>query len=99
MRDIGRKATWLLMGVVMAAVFAVFAYGLLRASIHFFPSLYVGRVPWVAWLTVIVLPEAAFATGVVMLWRRRKPMAVGILLSAMLLATHFVMHIMSHWNG
>jgi hypothetical protein len=34
-----------------------------------------------------------------MLWRRRKPMAVGILLSAMLLATHFVMHIMSHWNG
>jgi hypothetical protein len=98
-KDIKQKAAGVAWGVAIASVFAVFAYGLLRVSFHYFPSLYVGRVPWVAWLVVIALPETAFAAGAVMLWRRQRPMALGILLSAMLLATHFAIHILNHWNG
>ena len=98
-KDFKQKAAGVVWGVVIASVFVVFAYGLLQVAFHYFPSLYVGRVPWVAWLVVIALPESAFAAGAVMLWRRRRPMALGILLSAMVLATHFAIHILNHWKG
>lgn len=98
-KDFRQKATGVIWGVVIASVFAVFAFGLLAVLIHYFPSVYVGRVPWVAWLVGIGLPEAAFAAGAVMLWRRRRPMALGILLAAMVLATHFAIHIFNHWKG
>jgi hypothetical protein len=48
---------------------------------------------------VIALPETIFAICVVKMWQRKRYQAVGILLAAMVLATHFAMHIMSHWNG
>jgi hypothetical protein len=84
----------------MATLLAVSGFGLLQIGLYFYPRLLqLGSVPWVAWLLVFTLPEIIFVIGIVKLWKKRKPMAVGILLAAVMLGTHFVMHIVSHFNG
>jgi hypothetical protein len=99
MKDLGKKIAGLLLGVAMAIVLALCAFGLLQLSLHFFPSLDFGGVPWLAWLTVFAIPETIFIVGAVKLWQKKRPMALGILLSAIIFATHFVMHLVSHWKG
>jgi cytochrome c oxidase assembly factor CtaG len=41
-------------------------------------------MPW--WVAMIVIPEMIFIVAVVALWRKRRSMAVGILLSAVTLS-------------
>jgi hypothetical protein len=48
---------------------------------------------------VIVLPEIIFVVAIVALWRKRRPMAVGILLLAVTLGTHFIVHVANHYHG
>ncbi len=45
----------------------------------------------VAWLM-----ELIFVGGVIALWRKRRPMAIGILFTAILLGTHFAMYMSAH---
>jgi hypothetical protein len=99
MMDFLRKLAGMLAGVAMAVVLTLCAYEVMRVSFHYFPSLESGRVPWAAWLIVFAIPETLFVVGIVKLWRRRRPMAVGILVTALIFVTHFVMHVASHWNG
>jgi hypothetical protein len=98
MKEAAKNIFWMLLGVTMAAILTVGAYGLMRLSFYLFPRLEFQPVPWPAWLIVILLPELAFAFGIIRLWRKRKPMAIGILVSAIMLGTHFAMHIASHWQ-
>jgi len=97
MKETGKNVGWVFLGVVMAALLVVCAAGLFHLTAYFFPPLMQG-VPWPAWLVVFLLPEVLFVVGAVRFWRKRKPMAVGILLAAVIFATHFVMHIVSHFN-
>lgn len=99
MDNMGKKAAWAVLGIVVACVLTLCAFGVLLLSFHFIPSLSVGQVPWLAWLVVIALPETIFVIAAVRLWQKRKPMAIGILLSAVVLATHFIMHIANHFHG
>jgi hypothetical protein len=99
MKDLGKKIAGLLLGVAMAIALTFCAFGLLQLSLHFFPVLEFGGVPWAAWVTVFAIPETIFIVGAVKLWQKKRPMALGILLSAIIFATHFVMHLVSHWNG
>ena len=99
MKDLGKEIAGLLLGVAMAIALAFCAFGLLQVSLHFFPVLEFGGVPWAAWVIVFAIPETIFIVGAVKLWQKKRPMALGILLSAIIFATHFVMHLVSHWNG
>ena len=99
MKDVGKNALGVLSGIAVAALLAIIVAGLHMLAVSRFPSLIAGGVPWKTWILVIGVPEAILIVSTVKLWRRKKPMAVGILLSALLLATHFVMHVASHWKG
>lgn len=99
MQNIGKSLAGMISGAFMATLLAILAFGLLRLGFHFFPWMpEVGRVPWIAWVTVFALPEAAFIVAMVVLWRKRRPVAIGILFAAILLGTHFAMHIATHWR-
>ena len=95
MENVGKKAVGVVSGIGIAAGLAVVIFGILMLTFHFFPVLESGRVPWIPWLVVMILPEAIFIVSAVALWRKKRPVAVGILLSAAILATHFIMHIAS----
>jgi hypothetical protein len=89
MNDFQKRAV----GVISGVGIAVAVTACLLAGIHLSGD--PERIPWVAWAVIAGLMEAAFAIAAIVLWRKRRPMAVGILLSAVLLGTHFVMHLAS----
>jgi hypothetical protein len=95
MRDVGG----VLAGVVLAIAITLCSYGLFQLGMHFFPAMGMNGLPFMAWLVVFALPEVIFVICTVRLWRKRKPVAVGILLMAVIFGTHFAMHIASHWRG
>ncbi len=94
MNDIGAKASGIASGVLIALGVVVCAFGLMWLWFHFFPVRGLGPVPW--WVAVIVIPETIFVVAVASLWRKRKPVAVGILLLAVTLMTHFIFHLANH---
>ncbi len=97
MKDIGKKAAGVAAGVAIAAGVAVGGFGLVWLMFYLFPKWDLGPVPW--WVGVIVVPEAIFVVAIVALWRKRRPMAVGILLLAVTLGTHFIVHVVNHYHG
>jgi hypothetical protein len=99
MNDVGKKAIGVGEGIVLASALAVVAYGLLRLLYYFVPRLEdLGPVPWVAWLVVMGIPQTLFITFAIRLWNRKRPMAVGIVLTAGVFAVHFAVHIANHWS-
>jgi len=98
MKETGKNVAWVFLGVVLAALLVVCAMGLFHLAAHFYPPMF-QSVPWPTWVVVFLVPEILFVVGTVRLWRKRRPMAVGILLAAVVFATHFVMHIVSHFRG
>ena len=98
MKESAIKMAGLLLGVLFAALLVVAAFGVFALLLHFFPAIG-GGVPWPSWLIVFLLPETLFVVGAVRLWRKRRPMAIGVQLAAAIFGTHFAMHIASHWNG
>ncbi len=96
MNDIGKRAVGVVSGVAIAFTLVLCAVGLLFLAAYLFPSLGLDHLEWTHWLTVIVIPEAIFIVAVVRLWRKRGPLAMGILLSAVVLAVHFAIHVATH---
>jgi hypothetical protein len=99
MNQRSRNVWGVVAGVGIGLGVAVIVIALRMLSLQYFPSLEAGRVPWRLWLLVMALPEAIFIVSAIALWRKRKPMAIGILLTAAAAATHFAIHIASHWRG
>ena len=98
MKETAIKMGWVLLGVLIAALGALVGFGVLVLTFYIFPSLHHGSLPWPGWVFAFVL-EIAFVTFTVRFWRTKRPMAVGVLLAALVFATHVAMHIASHWNG
>jgi hypothetical protein len=96
MDTLGQKATGVVSGVVIAVAVLACAMGLVRLFFLLFPAWDLERMPWAEWLAVIVIPETIFIVTAVTIWRRRRSMAIGILLSAITLITHFVVHLSAH---
>ncbi len=96
MNNIGKRAVGVASGVVIAGALVVCAFGLLLLTAYLFPSLGLDHLEWTHWLAVIVIPEAIFIIAVVRLWRKRGPLAIGIILSAVVLAVHFAIHVATH---
>lgn len=98
MKETAKNVGWVFTGIVLSALLVLCAAGVYHLAESFFPSMKQG-IPWPTWLVVFFLPETLFVIGTVRFWRKRRPMAVGVLLAAVIFATHFVMHIVSHFNG
>jgi hypothetical protein len=90
----GKKALGVILGIVMAAMVTGGAFGAAYLLFRLFPAWDLGPVPW--WVAMIVLPEIIFVAAIAALWRKRRYMAEGILLSAVVLITHFILHVANH---
>jgi hypothetical protein len=97
-KDVRNRLSGTVVGILLAAALAICAWGLYAVSVRLFPALEADRVPWLAWLGVVVLPEAILVLCAIKFWRNRRWTAFGILLSATVLATHFAFHFASRWN-
>lgn len=91
-----KKAVGVILGIVIAAAVAGTAFGIVHLLFRLFPAWDLGPVPW--WVAVIVIPEIIFVVAIVALWRKRRYMAEGILLSAIVLITHFILHVANHYH-
>jgi len=96
--NVGKKTAAILAGTTIAGALILCAFGLLRLSFRFFPALGLKRMEWTHVLAVIAIPEIVFIVTTVKLWRKQGPLAVGILLSAILLAMHFVIHVAANFH-
>lgn len=95
--NIGRNMGGILLGAGIAGgVFAISAGGFLRLVLFVFPAWRAQPAPIVEWLTAIVMPEIVFIIAAVVLWRQRRFVAAGIVLTAITLMIHFVVHVAAH---
>src|SRR3984893_17707837 len=89
MGNVGRQAAGVISGVVIAVAVTFCAFGLVRLSFYLVPAWDIDRgYPWVEWISVIAIPEAIFILTAIAVWRRRRSMAICILLSGVTLVTH-----------
>lgn len=94
---IAENAGGVLVGVAMAGgVVALSVWGVLNLVSTAVPEWQMGHVRLLEWLTFILIPETVFSVAAVALWRKRRTVAVGILLSAMMLTTHLFVHAARH---
>ena len=93
---IRRNAAGTLSGIGIAVGVLVAAFGLVRGLLVIFPASTLKGVESAEMLAVIVLPETIFVVAAVALWRKRRPMAVGLVLSAVILVAHVVVHLTTH---
>jgi hypothetical protein len=90
--QIGKKTVGVISGAVLAAALLACALGLLFLGIYLFPSLGLDHKEWAHVLTLVLIPETIFVIAIVKLWRKRGPMALGILLMAGIMVIHVLVH-------
>jgi hypothetical protein len=95
-KSTGPRAAGIATGVAIAVVFVLCVFGVVYLLFRLFPAWDLGPVPW--WVALFVIPEIIFVFSAVMLWRKRKSMALGILLTAVAFGTHFIIHVTNHGN-
>ena len=97
LKNIGRKTAGMLFGVVIASVvLTISVMALLHAAPVLLPGWQEGHARFVEWLAIGGIPEAVFIATAVALWRRRRYVAAGILLAAMTLISHAIIHAAIH---
>lgn len=97
MNEKGKKALGVGIGLFSSLMLVGCAFAILRIAGALFPGLDIEHLEWTHILTVIVIPEAIFVTAAVLLWRKRGPVAAGILTTALVVALHVVAHLTLHW--
>ena len=95
----GKNALGIASGIGLALLFAVIVVTLRVWSSPYFPNLEAGRVPWRLWLFVMVIPETVLVVAAITLWRKKRPVATGILVTALAIGVHIAVHIAHHWHG
>lgn len=95
MNNTGRKVLGVGLGMLSALALVGCAFAVLRIVGILFPGL--EHSPWAYWLAVMAIPEAIFVAATVMLWRKRGPVAAGILATALVMALHVAVHLTLHW--
>ena len=95
MNDFQKRAVGVISGIGIAVAVTICFMVLVHGSAHIFGF---ADSPWMMRFVMVMawVMEALFVGAVIALWRKRRPMAIGILLSAILLGTHFAMYISTH---
>ncbi len=91
MNTTGKKALGVTLGIVSALMLLGCAFAGLRIIGILFPSL--NHSPWAYWIAVLALPEAVFVAATILLWRKRGPVAAGILTTGLVIALHIGVHL------
>ena len=78
-----------------AGVFLICAGGLLQVVQGLVPGWRAGSAVSAEMLTAIAVPELIFVALAMALWRRRSAVAAGVVLAAITLMIHFVVHVAS----
>lgn len=91
MNNTGKKA----LGVGLGMLSALALVGCLFAGLRILSILFPGleHSGWAYWLAVMAIPEAIFVVATVMLWRKKGPVAAGILATGLAMALHVGVHL------
>jgi hypothetical protein len=81
---------------IAAAVLVLSAWGGRDLVSTAVPEWQAGHTGLLELLTFVLIPETTFGVAAFALWRRRRNIAVGLLLSAMTFTTHVVVHTATH---
>jgi hypothetical protein len=90
-----KKTTGIVSGVVVAGTVLALCVGTLIGLIRF-ASLQQENGRLADRLLIVVIPETLYVVGIITLWRRRRSVALGILLAGMILVTHAIIHFATH---
>ena len=93
MNNIGKKAVGVGMGALSALMLVGCAFGILRLVDLLFPNMGIAHMEWTHWLAVLVIPEAIFIVAAIALWKKKGPMAAGILTIGLTMAIHVAVHL------
>ena len=92
MNNTGKKVVGVSIGVFSALMLAGCAMATLRIAGILFPGLELEHSEWFDWLGVLAIPETIFIVATVLLWRKRGPVAAGILATVLVMALHIAVH-------
>jgi hypothetical protein len=93
MNDAGKKAVGVGMGALSALMLVGCAFAILRITDLLFPGLGLSHAEWTHWLAVLVIPELIFVIAAVVLWRKKGPVAAGILTIGLMMGLHVAVHL------
>jgi hypothetical protein len=95
MNSTGKKTLGVLSGVGIALVLGVGAFFLSHPLAKLLASVGVPRTMWSHLLTILLPTELLLVGAAIWLWRRRTPMAVGILVTCAFMAIHVAVSLAS----
>ena len=95
MNNKGSKAIGVGLGMLSALALVGCAFAVLRLLVFLYPAL--EHSSWAYWLAVLAIPEAIFVAATVLLWRKKGPVAAGILTTGLVMALHVAVHLTLHW--
>jgi hypothetical protein len=96
MNSAGKKAVGVASGALLALAVALTGFGLVWIVAILFPGLDIGHKEWTHFMGAILIPEIVFVVLAVLLWRKRTPVAAGILLMGIGIAIHVAVHMATH---
>jgi hypothetical protein len=92
MNNTGKRALGVGMGMLSALGLVGCLFAGLRIITLLFPGLGLEHSRWAYWLAVMAIPEAIFVAATVLLWRKKGPVAAGILAIGLGMALHVGVH-------
>ena len=92
MNNTGKKALGVGLGILSALALVGCLFAGLRIVSILFPGLGLEHSGWAYWLAVMAIPEAIFVVATVLLWRKKGPVAAGILATGLAMALHVGVH-------
>ncbi len=92
MNSRGKKAVGVGLGALSALALVGCAFAVLRITAIVLPGLDLEHAKWTYWLAVLILPEAIFVAAAVILWRKKGPVAAGILTVGLMMGLHVAVH-------
>ncbi|MGA9672000.1 MAG: hypothetical protein WBQ94_22505 [Terracidiphilus sp.] len=92
MNNTGKRALGVGLGMVSALAMVGCAFAILRIASILFPGLGWEHSRWAYWMAVLAIPELIFVGATVALWRKRGPVAAGILATGLVMALHVAVH-------
>ena len=98
MEQMGKKAGLLAAGALGAVLLVIGAFCLLYLTAVSFPGLDIEHSEGAHFFVVLVIPVAICLAAVLWLWRKKRPAALGILLSVAVFGTHVAVHFANHFN-
>ncbi|MGD0890827.1 MAG: hypothetical protein ABR923_04785 [Terracidiphilus sp.] len=93
MNNTGKKALGVGLGALYALMLVGCAFAGLRLIAILFPGLGLDHAPWTFWLAVVVVPEVILVAATVQLWRKRGPLAAGVLATGLVVGLHLAVHL------